>query len=129
MAGGTVNLHGPNTANSDSPSTHEQQTTHLIRELTEIWEESPNRRQTKIITACRLILLDSIAVIIDGLFNDDIRQLEQKVGTIAAGELWIPGLKKSQSLHGLISLLSAAATWNELIEGHAAKMRTLCCTA
>ena len=119
MAGGTVNLHGPNTANSDSPSTHEQQTTHLIRELTEIWEESPNKRQTEIITACRLILLDSIAVIIDGLFNDDIRQLEQKVGTIAAGELWIPGLKKSQSLHGLISLLSAAATRNELIEGHA----------
>ncbi len=119
MAGGTVNLHGPNTANSDSPSTHEQQTTCLIHELTEIWEESPNQRQAEIITTCRLILLDSIAVIIDGLFSDDIRQLEQKVGTIAAGELWIPGLKKSQSLHGLISLLSAAATRNELIEGHA----------
>ena len=94
MAGGTVNLHGPNTANSDSPSTHEQQTTHLIRELTEIWEESPNKRQAEIITTCRLILLDSIAVIIDGLFNDDIRQLEQKVGTIADGEIWITGLKK-----------------------------------
>ena len=119
MAGGTVNLHSPNTANSESSLTHEQQTTRLIHELTEIWTKSPNRRQAEIITTCRLILLDSIAVIIDGLFNDDIRKLEQKVGTIAAGELWIPGLKKSQSLHGLISLLSAAATWNELIEGHA----------
>ena len=119
MAGGTVNLHSPNTANSDSPLTHEQQATRLIHELTEIWKESPNKRQAEIITTCRLILLDSIAVIIDGLFNDGIRKLEQKVGTIAAGELWIPGLKKSQSLHGLISLLSAAATWNELIEGYA----------
>ena len=40
MAGGTVNLHSPNTANSDSPLTHEQQATRLIHELTEIWKES-----------------------------------------------------------------------------------------
>ena len=94
MAGGTVNLHSPNTANSNSPLTHEQQTTRLIHELTEIGKESPNKRQAKIITICRPILLDSIAVIIDGLFNDDIRKLEQKVGTIADGEIWITGLKK-----------------------------------
>ena len=108
MAGETVNLHGPNTADSDSSSKHEPKTALLIRQLTDIWQGSPNKRQAEIITTCRLILLDSIAVIINGLFNDEIRELEQKVGTIAAGELWIPGLKKTQSLHGLISLLSAA---------------------
>ena len=119
MAGGTENLDGPNTAHSDSASIHEHQTARLVGQLTDIWEGSANNTQQDIITSCRLIFLDSVAVIINGLFNQDVRHLEQQFGAIAAGGLWFPGLKKMQSLHGLISLLSAAATWNELIEGQA----------
>ena len=98
---------------------HEHQSAQLISQLTDIWEGSPNQRQREIITSCRLIFLDSIAVIINGLFNQDIRYLEEQFGTIAGGNLWFPGLKQSQSLHGLIAVLSAAATWDELIEGQA----------
>ena len=79
---------------------HEHQTAQLISQLTDIWEGSPNQRQREIITSCRLIFLDSIAVIINGLFNQDIRYLEEQFGTIAGGNLWFPGLKQSQSLHG-----------------------------
>ena len=119
MAGGTVKPQGPNTADSESASTHENQTALLISQLTDIWDGSPNKRQQDIITSCRLILLDSVAVIINGLFSQGVRDIEEQFGTIAAGELWLPGLKQRQSLHGLISVLSAAATWDELIEGQA----------
>ncbi len=119
MVGGTVNPQGPNTADSESASRHEDLTALLISQLTDIWDGSPNKRQQDIITSCRLILLDSVAVIINGLFNQDIRALEEQFGTIAAGDLWFPGLRQRQSLHGLISVLSAAATWDELIEGQA----------
>ena len=98
---------------------HEHQSAQLISQLTDIWEGSPNQRQREIITSCRLVFLDSVAVIINGLFNQDIRYLEEQFGTIAGGNLWFPGLKQSQSLHGLIAVLSAAATWDELIEGQA----------
>ena len=119
MAGGTENLVGPNTADSGKPSKGDQKTVQLIGQLTDIWETPANQRQKNIITLCRLIFLDSVAVILDGLFNQEIRDLEQQSGTITTGTLWFPGLRKTQSLHGLISLLSAAATWNELIEGQA----------
>ena len=98
---------------------HENQTALLISQLTDIWNGSPNKKQKDIITSCRLILLDSVAVIINGLFNQGVRHLEEQFGTIAAGDLWFPGLRQKQSLHGLISVLSAAATWDELIEGQA----------
>ena len=98
---------------------HEHQSAQLISQLTDIWEGSSNQKQREIITSCRLVFLDSVAVIINGLFNQDIRDLEEQFGTISAGNLWFPGLKQSQSLHGLISVLSAAATWDELIEGQA----------
>jgi 2-methylcitrate dehydratase PrpD len=98
---------------------HENQTALLINQLTDIWNGSPNKKQKDIITSCRLILLDSVAVIINGLFNQGVRHLEEQFGTIAAGDLWFPGLRQKQSLHGLISVLSAAATWDELIEGQA----------
>ena len=119
MTGGTLNLDGPNTAHSENDFKHEYQTALLISQLTDVWDGNSNKRQQEIITSCRLIFLDSVAVIINGLFNQDIRHLEETFATITNGDLWFPGLKHGQNLHGLISLLSAAATWDELIEGQA----------
>lgn len=110
---------GDNTTPNQNWSHWGKEAVNLINELTSLWTKQINTNQNTIARTARLILIDTSAVIIDGLSSPKIQRLVHNNAALTSGNLQFPGLKKPQVLHDLINVLSAAATWNELVEGNA----------
>ncbi len=91
----------------------------LVDALGALWDDQQRPSQHPIIKATRLVLLDTAAAIVNGLAESKIQAYAQNNAILEQGYLHFPGVKQSLSMHGLISVLSTAAPWNELVEGHA----------
>jgi 2-methylcitrate dehydratase PrpD len=110
-------LHNTNT--SQIWSSWGKDATTLVGGLNALWDGHHKSSQNSIIEATRLVLLDTTAAIVNGLAEATIQAYAQNNATLEQGYLHFPGVKQALSVHGLISVLSAAAPWNELVEGHA----------
>lgn len=91
----------------------------LVDALGAVWDDHQRPSQHPVVEATRLVLLDTAATIINGLAEAKIQAYAQNNAFLDQGYLHFPGVKQALSMHGLISVLSAAAPWNELVEGHA----------
>ena len=91
----------------------------LVDALGALWDDQQRPSQHPVVKATRLVLLDTAATIVNGLAEAKIQAYAQNNAVLDQGYLHFPGVKQTLSMHGLISVLSAAAPWNELVEGHA----------
>ncbi len=93
--------------------------TSLSQAIKTQWKHDQTHEKQSIIQATRLVLLDTCAVIINGLSSNLIQAYSENNANLEPGHLHFPGIRQKLSIHGLISVLSAAAPWNELVEGNA----------
>ena len=93
--------------------------TSLSESINAQWKRDQTTEKQSIIQATRFVLLDTCAVIINGLSSDLIQDYSKNNANLERGHLHFPGIQQTLSVHGLINVLSAAAPWNELVEGNA----------
>ena len=91
----------------------------LIDALDLLWDKQRHPAQNPIPRATRLTLLDTAAVIVNGLAAQTIQNYAANNASLEPGSLHFPGLNQPLAVHSLISVLAAAAPWNELVEGYA----------
>ncbi len=108
-----------NTNSSQIWSSWGKDATTLVEALNGVWDHSHQPSEKPIIRATRLVLIDTAAAIVNGLAEATMQDYAQNNAILEQGNLHFPGIKQALNMHGLISVLSASASWNELVEGHA----------